>query len=79
MWKILNIEVELCKTTVEFTTNRNTCNLQVTRASKLKDHEIGRSPYLFETQSGDFYGNFSRRKSVNNDVAWESALSRWLG
>ena len=24
------------------------------RASKLKDHKIGRSPYLFETQSGDF-------------------------
>ena len=30
------------------------------RASKLKDHEIGRSPYFYETKSGDFYGNFSR-------------------
>ena len=24
------------------------------RASKLKDHKIGGSPYLYETQSGDF-------------------------
>ena len=25
-----------------------------TRASKLKDHKIGRSPYFYETKSGDF-------------------------
>ena len=25
-----------------------------TRASKSKDHEIGRSPYFYETKSGDF-------------------------
>ena len=24
------------------------------RASKLKDHKIGRSPYFYETKSGDF-------------------------
>ena len=29
------------------------------RASKLKDHKIGRSPYFEETKSGDFFtGNF---------------------
>ena len=26
----------------------------ISRASKLKDHKIGRSPYVYETKSGDF-------------------------
>ena len=33
------------------------------RASKLKGRKIGRSPYLLNTQSGDFYGEFSKKKN----------------
>ena len=28
--------------------------ITIFRASKLKDHKIGRSPYFYETKSGDF-------------------------
>ena len=28
--------------------------LNICRASKLKDHKIGRSPYLLKSKSGDF-------------------------
>ena len=32
----------------------NSFSQQHNRASKLKDHKIGRSPYFYETKSGDF-------------------------
>ena len=45
-----------------------TCVKQKFRASKLYDHTIGRSPYLQETQSGDFYANFSRRNNSRQQL-----------
>ena len=45
------------------------------RGSKLKDHKIGISPYLLETQSGDFFRELFKVKKQPTTAAIMSTIS----
>ena len=49
------------------------------RASKLKDHKIGRSPYIHETKSGDFSRDLSKALPKTIDLLRNDLRTATIG
>ena len=49
------------------------------RASKLKDHKIGRSPYFYETKSGDFSRDLSKALPKTIDLLRNDLRTATIG
>ena len=68
VFKFKEIEQESITMVINSLTNKSSVGINgistIFRASKLKDHKIGRSPYFEETKSGDFFTGTFQGASV---------------